>query len=488
MKLEQRAVTGVVWTSVDRWANRIVNFVVFAALARLLSPSEFGLVTAMMVVIEFADLYVAQGLGLAIVQRQDLLARHINAAFWTQVTSAAALAAALAAMAPYIGPRLGTEASPAVLIALVPMLLASSLSRVPVALLTRDMHFRQLAMRNLLQTIAGGTAGVSAAANGMGAWSIVIMHLVRATVGVVVLWSAIRWRPSISWSSRGFTELFQYSWKITIDQTVLFAANRLDEITVAASLGPDAMGNYSLAKRFVLLIADSTLGILNSMALPIMARLQSDPARFRTAVLTMNRLGATFVFPVLFGLAALAHTIFPAVFGDAWPEAAPIASLLAVAAIFGLAPTTVHMALHAQGKPGAPLTSNIVRATVALLALPAFAPLGALAVAWVYVARGAAGALIDLWLVRRMRHVKASEILRTCAAPAAAAGFMVPVVWVVASAAESRGPTIASGFAILSGALVYFGQLVAVSPAARSDLGRAIKGLRSRHEGKQQLE
>jgi PST family polysaccharide transporter len=465
----------VAWTALDRWSNRLVNLVVFALLARLLTPEQIGVAAVVLLAIEFTEMYVAQGLGFALVQRQDLTKAHVNTAFWTQIFAAVAAASVLFVAAPFAGTVLGSPFSPLILIALLPLLLVTALSRVPVALLTRRMEFKRLAVRNVAQTIAGGVVGVGAAAAGLGVWALVAMHLTKACTGVVVLWTSTEWRPALEWSASAFLDLGRYSWKVTVEQTVLFVSNRTDEATVAAALGPVAMGYYSLAKRLVTLLTESTLGVMNATSLPVLSRLQDDPERLRAALLAMSRLGATVVFPVFAGLAAVAGVAVPAVFGDAWRNAAPVVSMLALAAMLGMTPALVHMALHGLGKPGGPLLSNCVRAGVALGALPWVGPLGPVAVAGVFVGRGLFGAIVDLALVRRIGVVTARQLLVTWAAPALAAGVMAPAAWLAASWSSPLGDAWAALISCVCGAGVYCAVLASVSHEARRDIGRALR-------------
>ncbi|MBK7917791.1 MAG: oligosaccharide flippase family protein [Chloroflexi bacterium] len=83
--LRQQAAKGVVWTAIGNWGNQIATIIVFIVLTRLLGPEAFGLVAMATVFTSFMAIFAEQGLGQAIVQREQLEPEHLDTAFWTNL-------------------------------------------------------------------------------------------------------------------------------------------------------------------------------------------------------------------------------------------------------------------------------------------------------------------------------------------------------------------------------------------------------------------
>ena len=63
------------------------------------------------------------------------------------------------------------------------------------ALLNRQLRFRAIALRTSSARLAASAAGIGAALAGAGYWSLVVLQVTQTVVALVVVWTAVRWRP-----------------------------------------------------------------------------------------------------------------------------------------------------------------------------------------------------------------------------------------------------------------------------------------------------
>src|SRR6185437_13554729 len=194
------------------------------------------------------DLFVSQGFGLAIVQRKEVDPTHLDTAFWTQVLTAGLLATLTILMSTSVARLAGNMELSAVLRWLSLSLIVSAFSRVQVALLTRDLMFRPLAIRTLIGDFSGGFVGVIMAWNGYGVWSLVGQQLSSSIVGVLALWTASSWRPGLQLSWCCFIDLSSFGLNITGDGLLLLCSRRSDELLIGYLLGPGTLGIYAVGK------------------------------------------------------------------------------------------------------------------------------------------------------------------------------------------------------------------------------------------------
>lgn len=363
--------TSVAWTSVDRWGSRLIRLAVLAVLARLLDRVDFGLVAAAAVAIDYLSTYVAQGLGLAVIQRENLEPGHLNAMFWVNMTFACLLTGLLWFFAPYAAIWVKAPQAAPVLRWLAIGLILEALSRVHAALLTRQMRFAPLAAVNLISAVSGGIAGISLAFLGWGVWSLVAQHLVGGVSARIALWRFSDWRPKFSFSLSHLRDLYSFSLYIFVDQQMLFLSQRLDEVLMAAYLGVSDLGLYSIAKRLVLLLRELIEMPLAQVLIPAFSRLQKAPGELINMANRTFLLFSLLAFPAFGSLIALAPEAIELLFGASWIDAAWPVRILSIGMLLIGIPLTIYPALLALGRPELLLGLNILAALVgAVLLIP----------------------------------------------------------------------------------------------------------------------
>lgn len=73
------------WSFLGELASKAIQPLVFIVLARLLTPEDFGVMTAALMVIGFSQIFWEAGMGKALIQRQTNIEEAANAAFWINV-------------------------------------------------------------------------------------------------------------------------------------------------------------------------------------------------------------------------------------------------------------------------------------------------------------------------------------------------------------------------------------------------------------------
>ena len=130
MSLRDKALSGLLWSAVDKWGSKAFSFLVFLVLARLLQPSAFGLVALASAYVSLVQVLVGQGLVPALVQREHLDERHLDTAFWANATAALAMATLSFVLARPVASVLNEPALAPVVRALSPCFVLAGFSSV----------------------------------------------------------------------------------------------------------------------------------------------------------------------------------------------------------------------------------------------------------------------------------------------------------------------------------------------------------------------
>lgn len=83
--LKNRTIKGFGWNFLDNVLNRGISFVVGIVLARLISPSEYGLIGIVLIFIAVFNSIVESGLGTALIRKNDCTEDDYNTVFHTNL-------------------------------------------------------------------------------------------------------------------------------------------------------------------------------------------------------------------------------------------------------------------------------------------------------------------------------------------------------------------------------------------------------------------
>jgi len=357
---------GLMWGYIERWGNKVISLLVFLLLARLLAPNDFGLVALAKLIIDFLDILVAQGLGLAIIQKKDITNTHLTSVFWLLTLSALLVATVIFIFASEIASIFSEAELLDILRVLSVLILISAFSRVQAAILTREHKFRQLAYRGLLMSLVGGVTGVVMAINGFGVWSLVGQHIVSTFVALVVLWSATSWRPSLLFDFNAIKELYSYAFKVLLDQKLIFISNRIDEALIAVLLGTTALGYYSIAKRLFMTLVDMLYSSIGKVLVSIFSRIQDRIDEIADKLIGVIAVLSAICIPIFMFSSFMSDDIIDLLFGNKWATAASPFSIIVLSGIFFLTKTIAYPVFSAIGKPELSLKLNVVRSVISV--------------------------------------------------------------------------------------------------------------------------
>ncbi|WP_422773451.1 lipopolysaccharide biosynthesis protein [Plantactinospora sp. WMMC1484] len=398
-------------------------------LARLLGPTEFGLVAMATVFITVAQTLIQQGLVSAIVQRDRLTREHLDGAFVVLVLAGLVIGGLTAAASPLWALANRAPELTAICVALSPLVLLQGLSIVPEAVLRRELRFRAVAIRTLLASLLSGVVGVVLALVGAGLWALVAQQLVNAVVGLVVLWVVCPWRPSRRPRLAGIRELLVFSAHSANAGLALMLSSKADVIFTGLFFGPVATGIYRLAARLPDMLVDVTVRSLQQVALPSLSRLQRDRTALAAQLNQLQHLGALAGLPVLGVLAAAAHPLVT-LLGPQWAGTEVPLRLLCLFGAVNVYGVLLGPALQAIGQPG---KLAAILWTRGVLGVATLAAVGVLFTGYNDVAEATAVAVAGVGMQLVVTALAVWVTVRR-AAGASVAAFLAPTVPAVLAA------------------------------------------------------
>ena len=478
MSLKVAARTNLVWAAAANWGAQLLAVTVFTVLARLLDKPVFGLVALANLYIGFVQIFVGQGVGVAIIQRRNLESSHLDTAFWINVGMSVVLAGATVALRHPAAVLLGSDEVSPVLGVLALSLPLWAMTVVPSALLERELKFKLLAARSLAASSIGGVVGVTAAFLGLGVWSLVLQQLVGGAVTIVMLWSTVRWRPGLRASRNAFADLAPFSGSVMGNNVLWFVSQRVDQAVIGRGLGVGALGTYSLSMRILSLGLDAMSAPVQRVAMPLFSGIQDESARLMRAFLQSTSLICSVALPAFLGLLLVAPTLIPLVFGSKWEAAIVPTQILCVAGCVRAVQTFVHPTMMALGRAGLYMASFVVSAVASAAGCLLAASHGVSAVAWAVVIASAITGLANFVVLSRLLHFSPTAPVQALSPIVAGCGVMALTVIGVDHALSGHfHVSVKVFFQIIVGASVYVASMAVLARELSAEIWSTAKPL-----------
>ncbi len=363
-----RVVTGVSWLGGSKLVQQTFRFGIGAVLARLLLPSDFGLVAMVLVFSGVIELFSQLGLGAALIQRKEITEEHLSSVFWVNIVMGLFLTLLMIGLAPAIAYFYGKKLLVPIASALGLQFLIASFSIVHQAILTRRFEFKKLA---IIETIAMTTSGVVAivlALNGFGVWSIVAQALLGSTFNGILLWSTSRWHPRWIFRWDRLKELFGFSFNLLGFSLINYCNRNLDNLLIGRFLSPAMLGYYSRAYQFMLYPLQNISGVLGRVLFPALSTIQGDLPKTRDVYLRATRYVSVFTFPMMLGLLVVAPELIQVVYGPQWNRAILLLQVLCVVGMQQSIETTVGWIYYSQGRTDIMFKWSLVEICMAVTA------------------------------------------------------------------------------------------------------------------------
>ena len=254
-------------------------------LARLLVPQDFGLVAMVTTVVGFLRIFQNAGLATATVQRQEITHAQVSNLFWVNVAVGGVISLLVAVSAPAIAwfyhePRLVAIT----LVLSITFVLASSAVQ-HIALLSRQMRFRVIAVIDIVSLLGGYLTGIGMALWKYGYWALVGAAVAQATIKLVLTWSISRWRPGLPSRNTQTWHLLSFGANITAGGLMCLLARSADNLLIGRFFGAAAVGLYTRGSILLLRPLDQLMISIYAVLIPALSRIQGQHDRYRRTFL-----------------------------------------------------------------------------------------------------------------------------------------------------------------------------------------------------------
>lgn len=374
-------------------------------MARILTPNDYGLVGMLAIFISLSQSLIDCGFSQALIRKKDRSEVDNSTVFYFNIVTGIVLYLILFISAPLIADFYNEPILTPLTRLISLSVVINSLIVVQRALFTINIDFKAQAKASLPASIISGIIGIVMAYTGFGVWSIVFYQLSNYLINTLLIWILSKWRPKLLYSWKSFREMFSYGSKMTISGIIDTIYKNIYLIVIGKIYNASDLGFYTRAQQFADFPSSNLTGIIQRVTFPVLCSIQDDTERLCVIYRKFLRMTAFVIFPLMIGLAAVAHPFIMLFLNEQWEPAVTLLQILC----FGMMWYPIHAInlnlLLVQGRSDLFLRLEIIKKFIGIAVLLATIPFGMTTICWGLVGYSLIALVINTYYTGRIIHI-----------------------------------------------------------------------------------
>ena len=364
--LKDKTVNGVSWSFIDSAASQGIHFIVSIVLARLLSPSEYGLIGIIAIFITVFNGIVDSGFNRALIRKHDAKDIDFCTAFFTNLAFSIVLAFILFLSAPLIAVFFKQPELTDLTRVMSSIVIINAFAIVQKTRLTKAINFKTQTKISIISSLLSGGVGIFMAFSGFGVWALVGQQITEKSANCVLLWVFNKWIPRLQFSWVSFKELWGFGWKLLVSGLIDNLWKEIYQVVVGKFYSPQTLGLYTRAKQFTNIFSTNLTVVVQRVSYPVLSSIKEDKVRLKNAYRRVIRTTMLVTFSCMLMLASVAHSLVFVLIGEKWMECVPFLQIICFSAmLYPLHAINLNM-LQVQGRSDLFLKLEIIKKCIAI--------------------------------------------------------------------------------------------------------------------------
>lgn len=394
--------SAAIWSFLEKLSSQAVSFIIGIILARLLTPYDYGVVGLTAIFIAISNVFIEAGFANALIQNQHRTEKDLSTAFYFNVVVGLVCYIVLWVATPSIA-NWFNEPLLILLLKIVGLnVVLNSLCIVQTALLTAKLNIRLQTIINLSAQVPAGILAVIMAYKCMGVYALAMQTVLSSLIKVVLLWIFAKWIPKEKFNKNSFISLWKFGSRLLGANLIGTAFNQIYSIIIGKFIGKKELGYFSKANGLCSNVDGVTTGIVQRVALPVLAKYQEDERLLTEKFREIMRLLVMLIAPMTSFLCFASDDIIVLLWTEKWLDCSLLFKILIVGIMFGPVGQMSLSLMQALGKTGMILKLEFPKKFVYCICLSIGFYYGVVGLAIAQVFINIIGSLINVWATRKI--------------------------------------------------------------------------------------
>lgn len=409
---KNKVLTNIFWKFAERCGAKLVGFIVSILLARLLSPEDYGTVALITVFTTIFQVFVDSGFGNALIQKKDVDELDFSTVFYTNIVFGIVLYGIVFAIAPYISNFYNDDSLIILIRVLGITILISGIKNIQQAYVSKMMMFKRFFFSTLGATIIAGIVGIIMALKGFGVWALIIQQLTNVTIGTIILWITVRWKPLLKFSFKRLKSLFSFGWKLLVATLIDTIYNDIQQLVIGKKYSSSDLAYYDKAKQFPNLIVINLNASIDSVLLPTMSYVQDDKVKMKNMTRKSIKTSIFIIAPLMMGLAFTGNNVISLLLTEKWLSAVPYLYIFCITYMLYPIHTANLNAIKAMGRSDLFLKLEVMKKIIGIVLLIVTMNISVKAMAYSLIISSIFSQIINAWPNKKLLNYGYLEQLK----------------------------------------------------------------------------
>ena len=377
---KEKVISGLTWKLAERMFSQGMTFVLSIILARLLMPSQYGIVAMINMFIVIANVFVTAGFSSSLIQKKDADDLDFSTIFYCTLTMAILMYGILFVCAPFIADFYKMPELCLLTRVFSLSLLISSYQTIQNAYISRHMIFKKNFYATSVGTFLSGVIGVTMAYKGFGVWSLVVQQLSSIIINTLTLFSIVKWKPKLIFSWERAKSLMDYGSKILASTLVNTIYREIRQLIIGSVYTPADLALYNRGSHYPNLVTGNIDTTLRSVLFPAMSNHSDNLPRVKDMLRKAIKNSSYVTYFCLTLLAVSSAPLIHLMLTDKWMGCVPYMQIFCICFMIQTVSSSNLQALKAIGKSDEVLKLELFKKPAFLILVLAAVPFGVKAI------------------------------------------------------------------------------------------------------------
>ncbi len=367
--LKKKTISGVIWGGIENFSTLFIQFVCNIIIARILSPSDFGLIGMLSIFIALGQIILDGGFGQALIRKQNATDIDYSSVFYVNLLLGFSFYGIFYSLSGAIADFFdASELKKIARIAFIVIPL-NSIGLIQYTLLTKKMDFKVLSKVSITSAILSGILGIAIAFYYQNVWALVIQIVSFYLFRMALLWIIGKWWPKPVISLKSIRELFSFSMNLLLMNVIGVVFNNIYTLFIGKVYNPAELGYYSQADRIQKVPSSSLTNVIQRVSFPVFSTIQNDNERLKINHRKIMKMSCFIIFPIMFFLIVTAKDLFDLLLTEKWRPAVIYFQLLCITGALYPAQSISLNLLSVKGNGRIILSTEILRKIILIVIL-----------------------------------------------------------------------------------------------------------------------
>lgn len=367
--LKNKTIKGVFWSLGEQFGRHGIGLAVTLILARLLTPSDYGLIGLTSLFLAIATAIIESGFRQALIRKVDLSQTEKSTVFFTNLSVSIILYILLFLFSPLIAVYFKEPRLTGLIRFIGIQLIIYAFQIVQVADLTRKMDFKTQVKVTLPSGIISGIIAILLAWNGFGVWSLAVQTVLVGFLTTVLYWIRNRWIPSFVFSFDCLRDFFSFSSKLLASSLLNTIFKNIYTFVIGSFFSTHELGFYSFSMKIKRISSEQITSALQKVSFPALAQIQDEEEKLKKGYRKIIQCSVLVIFNLMVVIAFISDPIFKLFLHNKWFPAIPYLRILCISgAIYPLSAINLNV-LYVKGRSDLFLKLEIIKKVLTAIML-----------------------------------------------------------------------------------------------------------------------